>query len=296
MKARLVLNPRAGRGRGARARGEIQAIAKRLGVEVVVPEGVEALRAATRAAVAEGCERLLVAGGDGTYHQAAQELARSGCGLVPIGVGTGNDLARELGLPLAPAAAIPLGLEAPLAPMDLGRAGDRWFCGVAGSGIDSETAEYSLNVRRLRGPLVYVWSVVVVLRRFRAPWVEVEIEGRGETRSGRVMMIALANTRYFGGGMKIAPMADRGDGHLDLVRLEAVSRLAFLRLFPRVYRGRHVGHGACRFERVERVRIRFDREMALWGDGERLARVDGRGLEVGVERGALLVPETGLAS
>jgi diacylglycerol kinase (ATP) len=295
MKARLVLNPRAGRGRGARRRVAIEAIARRHGVDVVTPEGVDALRAAARAAVADGCERLLVAGGDGTYHQAAQELARTPCALVPIGIGTGNDLARELGLPLDAAAAIPLGLEAPLAPMDLGRAGERWFCGVAGSGIDSETAEYSLNVRRLRGPLVYVWSVLVVLSRFRAPTVEVEIDGGGRT-GGRVMMVALANTRYFGGGMKIAPAADRADGRLELVRLEAVSRLAFLRIFPRVYAGRHVGHAACRFERVERVRIRFDREMALWGDGERLARVDSAGLDVGVERNALLVPQTGLDS
>ena len=86
MKARILLNPRAGRGRGAKARSGIESIARRHGVELVVPEGIDALRAAARAAVAEGCERLLVAGGDGTYHQAAQELARTECALVPIGV------------------------------------------------------------------------------------------------------------------------------------------------------------------------------------------------------------------
>ena len=91
-------------------------------------------------------------------------------------------------------------------------------------------------------------------------------------------------------------LAERDDGRFELVRIDAVSRLAFLTIFPRVYRGRHLGHPACRYERVQRVRIRFDREMALWGDGERLARVDASGLAIEVVRAALRVPVTGLDS
>ena len=197
-------------------------------------------------------------------------LAHSGCALVPIALGTGNDLARELGMPLDATRAIAIGLEAPLERMDLGRIAGRYFCGVAGSGIDSEAAERSLAVRRLRGPLVYVWSVLAVIARFRAPRLEIELDG--ERREGRVMLVAFANTRFFGGGMKIAPGADRADGRLDVVLVrDDLARRTFLAVFPRVYRGAHLRHPAFSVVRSSRIRLRFDREMACWGDGERLA-------------------------
>ena len=294
MKARILLNPAAGRGRGARWRARLAVVARRHSIDLVESEAATDLTTIARRSAAEGIERLLVAGGDGTYHFAAQGLARSACALVPVALGTGNDLARELGLPLAAEAAIAVGLEAPLESMDLGRIGERWFCGVAGSGIDSESAEYSLRVRRLRGPLVYVFAVLVVLSRFRPPRLTLEIDGvRSE---GRVMLVAFANTRYFGGGMKIAPGADRVDGRLDIVRIAEVSRPAFLTLFPRVYRGRHVGHPACSTHRAARAKVCFDRPMACWGDGERLARVDSDGLEVEVVAAALRVPRAPIDS
>lgn len=294
MKARILLNPAAGRGRAARSRAALERIARRFGAEVVESASPGELAALARKSAAEGRERLLVAGGDGTYHHAAQGLASSDCALVPIPFGTGNDLARELGLPLDPERAIEIGLEVPLERMDLGRIGERYFCGVAGSGLDSEAAEYSLSVRRLRGPLVYVWAVLAVISRFRAPRLEIELDG--EKREGRVMLVAFANTRYFGGGMMIAPGADRADGRLDVVQVREISRAVLLAVLPRVYRGAHLGHPAFSVVRASRIRLRFDREMACWGDGERLARIGPEGLVVEVAPGALRVPRGGLDS
>jgi diacylglycerol kinase (ATP) len=294
VKARLLLNPAAGRGRGARRRAGIEALARRHGLAMVESTDSASVAELARQSAADGCERLFVAGGDGTWHHAAQSLAKTDCALVPVAVGTGNDLARELGLPLDAPGAIEAGLGAPLDSMDLGRAAGRWFCGVAGSGIDSEAAEYSLSIRRLRGPLVYVLSVLVVFSRFRAPRLDVELDGR--PRAGRVLLVACANTRFFGGGMKIAPAADRRDGLFDVVRVGEVSRAAFLSIFPRVYRGRHAGHPACSIERAARVSLRFDREMACWGDGERLARIGPDGLELEIVPAALRVPDLRLDS
>lgn len=294
MNARILLNPAAGRGRGARRRAALEALARRHGIPVLVSTGPDDLAEIARRCAAEGCERLLVAGGDGSYHFAAQGLAQTDCALVPIALGTGNDLARELGLPLDAARAVELGLEAPLERMDLGRVGERYFCGVAGSGLDSEVAEYSRSIQRLRGPLVYVWSVLVVIARFAPPEMRLEIDG--ETLEGRVMLAAFANTRFFGGGMQIAPGADRADGLLDIVVVSELSRAGFLAIFPRVYRGTHTGHRRCRIVRASRCRVAFDREMACWGDGERLASVGPEGLVVDIVSGALRVPRPALAS
>jgi diacylglycerol kinase (ATP) len=294
MNARILLNPAAGRGRGARRRAALEKLARRHALPLLVSAGPDDLVALARRCAAEGCERLLVAGGDGTYHHAAQGLAGTDCALVPVALGTGNDLARELGLPLDAGRAVELGLEAPLERMDLGRAGERYFCGVAGSGLDSEVAEYSRAIRRLRGPLVYVWAVLVVLARFAPPDMRLEIDG--ERLDGRVMLAAFANTRFFGGGMKIAPGAERSDGRLDVVVVRELSRAGFLAIFPRVYRGTHTGHPRCRVVRAARCRVAFDREMSCWGDGERLAPVGPEGLLIDLVPGALRVPRVGLAS
>ncbi|MGE0641169.1 MAG: diacylglycerol kinase family protein [Thermoanaerobaculia bacterium] len=288
MKGRVLLNPQAGRGKGRSHAERLRALARRHDLEFEIPASGAELAARARQSAAEGCPKLLVAGGDGSYHCAVQGLAGSDCALVPIALGTGNDLARELGLPLAIERAVELGVAAPVDRMDLGRVGENYFCGVAGTGIDSEAAEYSRSIRRLRGPLVYVWSVVAVLARFAAP--ELRLELPDETIRDRVMLSAFANTRYFGGGMKIAPGADRADGLFDVVLVRRISRLRLLTIFPRVYRGTHLAHSACEIRRAARLRYSLDRPMACWGDGERLAGVGPQGVELEIVPGALAVP------
>ena len=289
MRDRFLLNPAAGRGRGARQRENLAALARRFDLELVVSGTAEELPAIARESAAGGCRRLFVGGGDGTWHFAAQGLAGSECALVPVPLGTGNDLARELGLPLDAERAIEAGLAAPIDRMDLGRIGDRYFCGVAGSGMDSEVAEQSRSIRRLRGPLVYVWSVVVVLARFRAPLLNLEVDD--EELVGPVMLVACANTRYFGGGMRIAPDARRDDGRLDIVVVRGISRRRFLAMFPSVYRGRHLGHPACSVRRAASARFALDRPMGCWGDGEWLAEVGPAGVTVELVPRALAVPK-----
>lgn len=290
MNARMLLNPAAGRGRGRRSLAAIAAAARRHAIALEVPESPAALAECARRAAAEGVERLLVGGGDGTWHQAARALAGSDCALAPIALGTGNDLARELGFALDPAVAIAQAVAAPLARIDLGRAGGGIFCGVAGSGFDSECAEYSKRVRRLRGPLVYTWSVIRVLAGF-VP-LRATLDHDGGRFAGEVMFISLANTRWFGGGMQIAPQAEAADGLLDVVIVRRVSRVRLLAVFPRVYSGSHLSHPAISTLRTRRVRLGFDRASMLYGDGEAIVAVpreEEGGLEVRLDPRALAV-------
>lgn len=288
MNARMLLNPAAGRGRGRRSLATVVAAARRHGVEVEVPESPAALVERARRAAAEGVERLLVGGGDGTWHQAARGLAGSDCALAPIALGTGNDLARELGFSLHPAAAIAQAVAGAVVRIDLGRAGGGLFCGVAGSGFDSQCAEYAQRVRRLRGPLVYVWSVIRVLAGFTP--LAATLEHDGGRFEGEVMFVSLANTRWFGGGMYIAPQADATDGLLDIVIVHRISRPRLLAIFPRVYSGRHLAHPAVSTLRTSRARLAFDRPSMLYGDGEAIATIPvPGGLEVSLDRRGLAV-------
>ncbi len=267
METRLLINPAAGRGRGGRLRSRLETLARAAGVGCETSADARDLVERARRAVRDGVERLLVAGGDGTWHWATQALAGERTALAPIPLGTGNDLARELGYPLAPEAAFAAALAGRIERIDLGRLGGEWFCGVAGIGFDAVVAEYArTKVRWLRGPAVYAWALVVSLATFRRPRVELVLPDH--RFAGEVYLVAFANTSHYGGGMRIAPEADPADGLLDVVILHRTSKWRLLGIFPRVYRGRHLGHPAVEIRRVPWAEVRCDPPQAINVDGE----------------------------
>jgi diacylglycerol kinase (ATP) len=294
MRARLLVNPASGRGRGARLSDRLAALARDVGLRVEESADAADLAARARLAREEGLDRLLVAGGDGTWHWVAQGLAGGETALAPIPLGTGNDLARELGYPLSPERAIGCALAGTLERIDLGRiehrdAGwSRWFCGVAGVGFDAAVAEHArTRVRRLRGPAVYAWATLATLAAFRAPRVELASDG-GEF-AGEVFFVAFANTSHYGGGMRIAPDADPTDGRLEILVVRRVSKLRLLAVFPRVYRGSHVGHPAIVRRVATRARLTVTPAQPINADGEGLGWTGREGLDVSLQPRGLAV-------
>jgi diacylglycerol kinase (ATP) len=265
-EVRFLVNPAAGRGT-ARARFEdLRVLASRAGAGFVVSRSAADLAVQARRAVEDGVERLLVAGGDGTVHHAAQGLAGSACAMGVIALGTGNDLAATLGMPRDLDAAVQRALSGPVRRIDLARVGETVCIGYAGVGFDSEVTRYANTVQRLPKPLVYPWAVLHTLRTFEPPLMKV-VHDQG-TFLGRVMFANACNLPRFGGGMRITPDARIDDGMLDLVIVKAVSRLTLLSIFPKVYAGRHVGHPAVELVRTRRVEITLDRDMTMYGGGE----------------------------
>jgi diacylglycerol kinase (ATP) len=295
---RILLNPASGRRRGARHRARLRALADAAGVAFEESASATDLKSRARRARDEGVERLLVAGGDGTWHWAAQGLAGGETALAPIPLGTGNDLARELGYPLDAERAFGAALTGSVERIDLGRfdlagGGERLFCGVAGVGFDAAVAEHArTRVRWLRGPAVYAWATLVTLARFRPPTIELELDA--ERLRAEVYFVAFANTSYYGGGMRIAPGADPADGLLDVVIVRRTGRLRLLAVFPRVYRGTHLGHPAVELRRVARLALRVTPSQRINADGEGLGETGEGALEVGVWRSALAVVRAGL--
>jgi diacylglycerol kinase (ATP) len=286
MRVRLLLNPQAGRGRGARLRPALARLAAAAGLTVIETASAADLAQRAAAAAAEGVERLLVAGGDGSWHHAARSLAGTPTALAPLPAGTGNDLVRSLGLPRGLAPAFAHALAGPVAPIDLGEIDGETFCGVAGAGFDGAVAEHArTRLSRLRGPAVYVWATLATLARFRPP--QVTVESDNGSLAGAAYLVAFANTPYFGGGMRIAPAADPTDGLLELVAVRRISKLRLLALFPRVYAGRHLGHAAVEHLRVARAVLRCDSPQALAGDGEGMGLAGPSGRRFAVRRGAL---------
>ena len=266
MNVRFLVNPKAGRGLSAANFDRLRMLASRAGAGFVVSRSAADLKEQARRAAEDGVERLLVAGGDGTMHHAIQGLANTLCALGVIPVGTGNDLSGTLKIPPDLDVAVQLGLTGTIRPVDLIRVGETYSVSYVGVGFDSQATEFANQVKILRGPLVYPYSVIHTLATFVPPSMRiVHDEGVFE---GRVMFTNLANLPRFGGGMQIAPQAQIDDGVLDLVIVKEISRRALLAVFPKVYNGRHVGHPAVLFHRTRKVEITVDRTMTLYGGGE----------------------------
>lgn len=266
MSVRFLVNPKAGRGLGAASFDRLRKLASRAGAGFVVSRSAADLGEQARRAAEDGIERLLVAGGDGTMHLAIQGLANTSCALGVIPVGTGNDLSGTLKIPPDLEVAVKRALTGSIRAIDLIRAGETYSVSYLGVGFDSEVTEFANQVKILRGPLIYPYSVIHTLATFEPPSMRIaHDEGVFE---GRVMFTTLASLPRFGGGMQIAPQAKIDDGLLDLVIVREISRRALLAVFPKVYSGKHVGHPACLFHRTRRVEITIDRPMTLYGGGE----------------------------
>jgi diacylglycerol kinase (ATP) len=263
---RFLVNPTAGRGAARERFEDLRVLASKSGAGFVVSRNAADLEVQARRAVEDGVERLIVVGGDGTMHLAAQGLAGSDCAMGVVPMGSGNDLAVTLGVPKKLEEAVRRALTGPVRRIDLIRVGETVCIGYAGVGFDSEATRYANTLKRIRGPLIYPWSVLHTLATFEPPLMKV-VHDEG-TFLGRAMFANACNLPRFGGGMMIAPRARIDDGVLDLVIVKAIPRLTLLTVFPKVYAGKHVGHPAVTFVRTRRVELTVDREMTMYGGGE----------------------------
>ncbi|MEW1566969.1 diacylglycerol kinase [Streptomyces sp. NPDC093509] len=271
----LFVNPTAGRGRGAHAAQPAASAFRAAGfsVRTVVGEDAADGLARARAAVAEGTGALVAVGGDGMANLALQAVAGTDTpfGLVPVG--TGNDFARALGLPLrAPAAAARLTADAlkedRLRSVDLGRVDGTWFGTVLASGFDSRVNDRGNRMRLPVGRFRYDLAMLAELAAFRPFAYRLTLDG-GEAREIEATLVAVGNGSSYGGGMRICPGADLGDGLFDVTVVGNCGRATLLTVFPKVYRGTHVDHPVVTVHRAARVEL-VAAGVSGYADGEPL--------------------------
>ena len=247
-----------------------------VGVTVVRIEGRDADDAVARArdAVAAGLDGLVACGGDGTVHMALQAVMGTGVPLGLIPVGSGDDIARMLAIPLGDIpAAVDVVLRNDQRVVDVGyiEAADgtaRHFLGVMSSGFDSQVTERANQMTFPTGQAKYLAATVATLRVFRPVAYHLELDGVAEDREG--MLVAVGNGASYGGGMKVCPGADIDDGTLSVVFLGRVSKPTFLRVFPRVFKGTHIEHPAVSERQARSIHLAGDGQIA-YADGERVA-------------------------
>ena len=209
-----------------------------------------------RLALEAGCEDVVVVGGDGSLSDAVRALAGSKAALILVPTGTGNDFARTLGLPKDPEAAFVAQLRGEMTQIDCGLLNDRAFVNVAGTGFDVEVLRRTEELKAdYPGPQAYRRAILSVLRRYEPMEMEVSVDG-GAFERCRATIVEVANGRYIGGGMKVAPGAQVGDALFDVVQVGGVPRWAIPLLLPLFIAGAHVRLPIAKVRRAKCVTIR----------------------------------------
>ena len=266
----LVLsNPTSGGGAGQRYRELTLELLKERSIPFrdITSSSYTAAQEELRRSLNNQIKGVIVIGGDGMVHLAVQELALSKTPLALVPAGTGNDFARTLGLNLEkPLESLKVALLRSPEAVDLGVVNDRFFAEILSTGFDSIVNERANSFQRIKGRMKYNIAILLVLSTFKPKTYRFRIDGI--TFESKAMLIAVSNGQSYGGGMRITPDASIDDAQFDVMILGPVSRFEFLRVFPKVFSGKHVSHPAVKILKGKEVEIHSD--AIAYADGERI--------------------------
>jgi diacylglycerol kinase (ATP) len=299
MRTLVIVNPRLGRGHASRTVGEVRALLERrlgsvdLELTTRPGHGIDLARDATQ----RGCPLVVAVGGDGTLHEAANGIldAGGGAALGYVGLGTGGDFRRTLGVAHRLDAYVDAIASEREQAIDVGKltyrrpdgtVATRWFVNVLSAGLGGLVDRYVARTpKSLGGRAAY----------FAASARALLASERGHLRCGVTLgderhelqlatyMIAICNGRYFGGGMHVAPMAKLDDGRFEVVSMDGASKLAFAAYSARIYDARHLSSPDVRHFGCDRLMLDLENDRAR---GVFLLDVDGEplgGLPVEIE-------------
>jgi diacylglycerol kinase (ATP) len=272
----LLLNPVAGRGRAGRRLHRICELIEAAGIAVDVHEsrGVGDLEEQAGELVRNESSRLVVAGGDGSIHEAVNGIMAVGGGfsLGVIPTGTGNDFAKAAQVPLDWEAATQLLArritdDAPPRPIDVGRMNDRYFANGAGIGLDAKVTRIARSYQWPIGDLVYLVAIFrAMVDGIATP--EITIQSDELQWQGPLTLASISNGPWIGGMFYIAPMAINDDGMLELLIAGPVTRPRIMQLLPKLMRGQHMDEPEISHASVRRVLITASEPVPSHLDGE----------------------------
>lgn len=266
----FIVNPVAGHGRCPKIMRSISSLLLKRNIkhEVVMTQSAGHAEELTASAVAAGYGAIVAVGGDGTVMEAAAGLLRAG-GSAALGIipgGTGNDYRRSLGIPMDSAGALDIVLDGNHRQVDAGLFNGKPFFNIGSVGFDVSVVEES---RRIKAPggLSYYIAVFTTLARYRCRRMRLWVDNVLQEKE--ILLSAIGNGLFYGGGMKVLPKADPGDGSLDMCVIDSIPRYKIAMLFPQFPSGGHVKYPFVSFYRCKNIIIDSNGEpFSVQTDGE----------------------------
>ena len=273
----LFLNPAAARGRAGKRQTRILELLEQSDLEIVLHRSHFGRDLETRVQheVNAGTSRILVAGGDGSIHEAVNGVMAGGGGGTAIGIiptGTGNDFAKACGIPLNWEHATRLLADRLVAnetprKIDIGQFNDRYFVNGAGIGFDAKVTRIAQSIRLPIGDLVYLLAVFrTLMGKIASP--NLQMAADDFSWDGPITLAAISNGPWVGGMFHISPMADNADEILELLIAEPVTRRRILSLIPKIMNGAHMQEAEVSHRSLSSVSITSSAPIPSHLDGE----------------------------
>ncbi len=267
-KVLFIINPVAG---GGRAKNLTSLIAEKMLANSIEFEIIETTKPKEATKIVEAATNNIViaVGGDGTVNEVAKGLINRGSGILGIiPGGTGNDMCKSLGLSMDPNRAIETVINRKTKEMDIGLANGQCFLNIASVGFDAEVVKNTEKIKmKIKGKVAYILGVLVTLFNYKMKQTTIEIDN--ELFNKRMLLMAVGNGQYYGGGMKILPHAKIDDGYLDLCLVKDISNIKLLFLFPSIFKGNHLKHTKyVEIYKAKNIRIKTLGDVYLNLDGD----------------------------
>jgi diacylglycerol kinase (ATP) len=293
MRIGLVVNPVAGGNRGAQVGAEVISLLSQSEHSVINLSGanlIEARAHAEKAIGANSIDALVFVGGDGMAHLGANLCAGKNIPMALIPAGTGNDAAAMLGMPLTDTAqSVRLVLDGLGSPKKIDAikishgASLTWALGSASAGFDALAAARANAISWPKGPMRYYVAMLLELAKFKPIKYQSVVDGN--PRDFEAMLCVVSNTGIYGGGMLVVPGASVTDAKLDVLLVKKMSRVKFVTIFPRVYKGTHITDKDVEIFKASKISITAS-GMPIYSDGEYVGQAP---FEAEVVPGALMM-------
>ena len=272
----IILNPAAGRGRALHVEKQLLEILRQQNVNFQLEKTKEPLHATQIARrMCKEVDIIIAVGGDGTASEVAAGILGSTTAFAVIPIGSGNDFNKIIGIPHEPQKAIETILSGAKKPVDLGSvtiknsAGHtivKYFLNILGIGIDAEIAKETKRINFLRGLPLYLLAAIKALSTYKPN--EYTITSSNETIREKTYLLCAGNGIYEGGGFKMLPVADPGDGKLNICLIRKMPVWKSISVIPKIIRGTHGEHTLISMWETASVKLVGKNPFIIHGDGE----------------------------
>lgn len=271
MKHVFVVNPAAGKGKALESIPRIQRIFTGRSDEYcikITERPCHATEIAARYVKNQRC-RIYSVGGDGTLNEVLNGMAGSDSSLGIIPCGSGNDFIRSIYPNSQDTDLLNKTINGKEIPVDIARINDRYFINISSVGFDAEVVYNIRSIKRIPGiggSLAYILGILITVFKFSGNNLRIDIDGK--KIEGKLLLTAIANGRYYGGGMLPAPEAKIDDGVLDICMIKPLSKAKILMLFPKLIKGTHGSIKEVCFDKGKRIEINSTSDLSINIDGE----------------------------
>lgn len=212
---------------------------------------------------------IIAVGGDGTVNEVAKGLIKRKAGILAIiPGGTGNDMARSLDIPMDPIEALKRIFHKNTKEVDLGIANGHYFLNIASAGFDAEVVRATNSIKnKIKGKFAYVLGILYTIIHYRKKQVTIDIDGESFKRN--LILLAVGNGKYYGGGLMILPESKINDGYLHICLVKDIGTLKILFLFPSIFKGNHIKYKKyVEIHKAKKIQIETKEEIYFNLDGE----------------------------